>query len=152
MPHLNSAKNQDRRAALGQPAIKITGGLELVCGRPTLALSSALVHQRNNRVFYDNFSYFSLKPYVVIPHLNRLVETDQMRGHNICFYAELTKDTIPYYHQILPLIYSRVINPLLTSGSVHPYPGECFHFHCILHRNFCKHTVKTLIRCCIMYI
>ena len=42
-PHLKSPKNQNRRAALGRPAIKITGGLELVCGRPTLALSSALV-------------------------------------------------------------------------------------------------------------
>ena len=47
-PHLKSPKNQNRRAALGRPAIKITGGLELVCGRPTLALSSALVPQRNN--------------------------------------------------------------------------------------------------------
>ena len=28
---------------MGRLAIKITGGLELVCGRPTLALSSALV-------------------------------------------------------------------------------------------------------------
>ena len=28
-----------------------------------------------------------------------------MRGHNICFYAELTK-IIPNYHQILPLIKS----------------------------------------------
>ena len=44
-PHLKSAKNQNRRAALGRPAIKITGGLELVCGRPTLALASVLVHQ-----------------------------------------------------------------------------------------------------------
>ena len=41
-PHLKSPKNQNRRAALGRPAIKITGGLELVCGRPTLVLSSAL--------------------------------------------------------------------------------------------------------------
>ena len=39
----------------------------------------------------DNFSYFSLKLNVVTTHLNRLVETVQMRGHNICFYAELTK-------------------------------------------------------------
>ena len=54
-------------------------------------------------VFDDNFSYLSSKPYDVTPHLNRLVETVQMRGHNICFYAELTK-TIPNYHQILPLI------------------------------------------------
>ena len=46
-PHLKSPKNQSRRAALGRPAIKITGGLELVCGRPTLALSSALVLQIN---------------------------------------------------------------------------------------------------------
>ena len=52
----------------------------------------------------DNFSYFSLKPYVVTPHLSRLDETIQMRGHNICFYAKLTK-IIPNYHQILPLIY-----------------------------------------------
>ena len=35
------------------------------------------------------FSYFSLKPYVMTPHLNRLNETVQMRGYNICFYAEL---------------------------------------------------------------
>ena len=41
-PHLKSPKNQNRSAALGRPAIKITGGLQLVCGRPTLALSSAL--------------------------------------------------------------------------------------------------------------
>ena len=44
-PHLKSPKNQSRRAALGRPAIKITGGLQLVFGRPTLALSSALVSQ-----------------------------------------------------------------------------------------------------------
>ena len=43
--HLKSSKNQNRRAALGRRAIKITGGLKLVCGRPTLALSSALVLQ-----------------------------------------------------------------------------------------------------------
>ena len=48
-------------------------------------------------------SYFSLKPYDVTSHLNRLVETVQMWGHNIGFYAELTK-IIPNYLQILPLI------------------------------------------------
>ena len=51
--HLKSPKNQNRRAALAWPAIKLTGGgggggrgggLELVCGRLTLVLSSALVH------------------------------------------------------------------------------------------------------------
>ena len=31
-----------------RPAIKITGGLQLVCGRPTLALSSALVPQTHS--------------------------------------------------------------------------------------------------------
>ena len=30
---------------MGRPAIKITRGLELVCGRPTLALASVLVHE-----------------------------------------------------------------------------------------------------------
>ena len=41
-PHLKSPKNQNRRAALGRPAIKLLGGgggggggLQLVCGRPT---------------------------------------------------------------------------------------------------------------------
>ena len=51
----------------------------------------------------DNFSYFSFKPFVVTPHLNRLIETVQMRGHNERFEAELKK-SIPYYLQILPLI------------------------------------------------
>ena len=40
---------------------------------------------RQEGVIDDNFSYFSSKPYVVTPHLNRLVETVQMKGHNICF-------------------------------------------------------------------
>ena len=55
-PHLESPKNQNRRAALGRPAIKITaageggggggaGGLQLVCGRPTMALTFASVPQ-----------------------------------------------------------------------------------------------------------
>ena len=53
-------------------------------------------------IIEDNFSYFSLKPYVVSPNL---VETVQVRGHNICFYPELTK-IIHYHHQVLPLIKS----------------------------------------------
>ena len=32
-----------------------------------------------------------IEPYVVFSHLNYLVKTVQMRGHNLCFYAELTK-------------------------------------------------------------
>ena len=54
-------------------------------------------------IIEDNFSYVSMKPYVVTPHLNRRNETIQMRGPNMCFYAELAK-IIPTYHQILPLI------------------------------------------------
>ena len=42
----------------------------------------------NIRGVIDDFSYFSLKPYVVTSHLNCLIETVQMRGHNICFNAE----------------------------------------------------------------
>ena len=50
-------------------------------------------------IIQDNFSYFSMKPCVVTPHLNYLVEVIQlrghlnrlneivqMRGHKICFY------------------------------------------------------------------
>ena len=63
-PHVKSPKNQNRRAALGRPAMKLLGGgdrraalgrpamkllggggLQLVCGRPTLGLISALVPQ-----------------------------------------------------------------------------------------------------------
>ena len=58
---------------------------------------------RAEGIFDDNFAYFSSKPYIVTPHLNRLVETVQMRGHNVCFYEELIK-IIPNYHQILHLI------------------------------------------------
>ena len=59
------------------------------------------------------FSYFSLKQYVVTPHLNYLDETLQMRGHNICFYvvyknySYLSSNTLSYlelwymYHVLL---------------------------------------------------
>ena len=36
-------------------------------------------------VLQTQFSSFSSKPYVVTPHLNRLIETVQIRGHNLCF-------------------------------------------------------------------
>ena len=39
-PHLKSLKSR-----LGTASNKIAGGLELVCGRPTLALASVLVNQ-----------------------------------------------------------------------------------------------------------
>ena len=39
-------------------------------------------------VFDDSFSYFSSKPYVMTPYLNRLVETVavEMKVHNIRFF------------------------------------------------------------------
>ena len=51
-PRLKSPKNQNKKAALGRPAIKLLkgggGGLELVCGRPTLALVSVWFTRQNN--------------------------------------------------------------------------------------------------------
>ena len=44
-PHLKSPKNQKQKSRLGTASNKINGRLELVCGRPTIALGSALVHQ-----------------------------------------------------------------------------------------------------------
>ena len=47
-PQLKSPKNQNSRASLERPAMKLLQGrgpLQLICGRPTLALSSALVPQ-----------------------------------------------------------------------------------------------------------
>ena len=37
-------------------------------------------------IIRDNVCQFCMKPYVVTPHLNRLDETVQMRGHNIWFH------------------------------------------------------------------
>ena len=72
-----------------------------------------------------NFYYFSSKPYAVTPHLSRLDEMVQMRGHSICFYAELTK-TILNYHKIRPLISSSVPYPfgqnVTASGTQTPNP------------------------------
>ena len=47
-------------------------------------------------IIKDNFCYFCIKTYIVTPHLNRLVETVQMRGHNIPFRWEITKIFIKY--------------------------------------------------------
>ena len=53
---------------MGRPAIKITGGLQLVFGRPTLALSSALVPQ-------------TLSFFFIFEGLPRSVQSDQ--GSNL---------------------------------------------------------------------
>ena len=44
-PHLKSPKNQKQKSRLGTASNKNYWGLQLVCVRPTLALSSALVPQ-----------------------------------------------------------------------------------------------------------
>ena len=67
------------------------------------------------------------------PHLNHLVETVQMMGHNICFYAELTK-IIRNYHLILFIwssgrshfgraSSSREINKISKSYFLYPLPS-----------------------------
>ena len=72
--HLKSPKNQKRRAALGRPAIKITGWLQLVCGRPTLALSSALVPQTLSCYRVVQFlSYFTNFLYYVFNEINGII-------------------------------------------------------------------------------
>ena len=78
---------------------------QTICVRDCMAKKKHNMCQssRSDGVFDDKFFYFSSKPYVVTPHLNRLVKLVPMRGHNICFYTELTK-IIPYYYQILCLI------------------------------------------------
>ena len=68
-------------------------------------LRNKILSSREKGVFDDNFSNFSLKSYVVTPHLNHLIETVQLRGHNIGLYTEFTK-IITDYHQLLPLIQS----------------------------------------------
>ena len=50
------------------------------------------------------------------PHLNGLIEMGQMRGHNICFYAELTKIITKYSHfsRALLIVYCVFIVCLYT--------------------------------------
>ena len=59
------------------------------------------------------------------PHLNRLVETVQKRGHHLCFYAELIK-IIPNYPQILPLIKSSEKH-LKSSQNYHQAPFKHYY-------------------------
>ena len=42
-------------------------------------------------IIEEYFFLFLTETNVVTPHLNCLSKTVQMMGHNICFYAELTK-------------------------------------------------------------
>ena len=47
-------------------------------------------------IIRDNFCLFYITTYIVTPHLNRLNETVQMRGHNICFRSKTRKIIIKY--------------------------------------------------------
>ena len=47
--------------------------------------SRALDKREYLMIIRDNFCLFCIKTYVVTPHLNLLIETVQMRGHNIWF-------------------------------------------------------------------
>ena len=70
------------------------------------------------------------------PHLNSLVETVQMRGDYICFYAELTK-IIPNYH----LSRGLVLSTLCSSYGLFLKMG----FSTVLHFGCCK-LVAPLVR------
>ena len=72
-------------------------------------------------MFDDNFTYFSSKPYVVTTHLNRLIKAVQMRGHNICFYAELRKLSliITKYSHLSRALLNEVVNQGFLSVLVH---------------------------------
>ena len=50
------------------------------------------------------------------PHLNRLVETVQKKGHNICFHAELTK-IIHNYDKYSVLSRALVVTLNIQTGS-----------------------------------
>ena len=54
-------------------------------------------------IIRDNSLLILHKSYVVTPHLNRLVKTVQMMGHNQRFQRQIRK-IIPNYSQIPPLI------------------------------------------------
>ena len=54
-------------------------------------------------IIRDNFCQVCRKVYAVTPHLNRLDETVQMRGHNIWFEREIGK-IIPQLSSNTPLI------------------------------------------------
>ena len=57
----------------------------------SIMLVRALDKKGHLMIIEDNFSYFSLKPYAVTPHVNSLYETVQMRGHNM-FLCRINKN------------------------------------------------------------
>ena len=88
----------------------------------------ALDKQEYLVIIRDNFCLVYIKTYVVTPHLNRLIETVQMRGHNICFRSKIRKIIIKYsllsralqVHQILyPVPCKKKISSKTLDLSIH---------------------------------
>ena len=69
----------------------VGSGVSLVAVSHVKCMLRALGKREYLMIIQDNFSYFSLKPYVVTPHLNCLIEMVQKRGHNIFFNQNLPK-------------------------------------------------------------
>ena len=53
--------------------------------KPSIRFNRGLDKKEYLVIISDNFCKFCIKTFVVTPHLNRLDETVQMRGHNIWF-------------------------------------------------------------------
>ena len=68
----------------------------------TETLDRARDKREYSMIIEGQFSYLTSKLYVLAPHLNRLIETVQMRGYNIWFQREI-RQIIPELHQILIL-------------------------------------------------
>ena len=63
-------------------------------------------------IIIDNFCLFCTEAYVVTPHLNRLDEIVQLRGHTIYFQTEIRKN-----YQTISIKYSLLSRAL--SGLLH---------------------------------
>ena len=79
----------------------------IICSEIQIVLNTIYSRALDKKEYLMIIFLFLIETYNVIAHLNRLDESHhemvQRRGHNIRFYAELTK-IIPNCHQILPHI------------------------------------------------
>ena len=81
----------------------------------------------------DNFCSFCIKR-VVTPHLNRLVDTVQMRGHNIWFRGEIGKIVIKYSLLSRALLWSLwCVSPVSINSK-----SKVLHFWLVLSGYFVK--------------
>ena len=89
----------------------------------------------------DNFSYFTMKTYVVAPHKNRLDEMVLMRGHKIRFYGEICL-IIPKLSLLSPLLSGAVKTRLLTPAQ-QGMGGLLFNIQCQILALLNKHISST---------